>query len=120
MDMFQKFNGHLEEENEIREKIREIQRSLDSESKVATNILQSIHTDLAGVGKVCMEARAVFEKCRELYQQIAVLIPVGQYYRFNDHWSWITSRLVSLIAIVVYLEAGFLVSRDTSAEILGC
>lgn len=38
---------------------------------------------------------------------------------FADHWNWTAQRLVSLIALVIYLEAGFLVTRDTSAEILG-
>lgn len=66
-----------------------------------------------------MDARVVFEKCRVLYEQLAGVIPIGQYYRFSDHWNWTTQRIVSLIALVVYLEAGFLVTRDTCAEILG-
>jgi predicted translin family RNA/ssDNA-binding protein len=54
-----------------------------------------------------------------LYEQLSQLIPKGQYYRFSDHWNWTTQRIVSLIALVIYLEAGFLVTRDTCAEILG-
>lgn len=65
-----------------------------------------------------MEARKSFEKCRVFYQQLSEVVQ-GQYYRFFDHWNWTTQRLVSLIALVVYLEAGFLVSRDTAADILG-
>lgn len=67
----------------------------------------------------CLSARAIFEKCRILYQSLAAVVPAGQYYRFSDHWGWTTQRLVSLIALVVYLEAGFLVDRDACAEILG-
>lgn len=40
--------------------------------------------------------------------------------RYSDHWTYITQRLVFLIAMVVYLEAGFLVKRETVAEMLGC
>jgi predicted translin family RNA/ssDNA-binding protein len=48
------------------------------------------------------------------------LIPTSSYYRFSDHWNWTTQRIVSLIALVVYLETNqLLASRDTCAEILG-
>ena len=92
---------------------------LDNESKEATAALQIIHISLTDVSKACLAAREVFKKCRELYLQLATIIPSGQYYRFSDHWNWTTQRLVSLIALIVYLEAGFLVTRDTCAEILG-
>lgn len=94
-------------------------RQLETESKEAAAALQVIHISLSDVGKACQDARAVFEKCKSLFQQLAAIIPAGQYYRFNDHWNWTTQRIVSLIALVIYLEAGFLVSRDTCAEILG-
>lgn len=139
MDMFQKFNAHMEEENEIREKIREVVkwvinltttsfqrftwplvfRLIDTESKEATAALQVIHTSLSELGKACLDARACFEKCNKHYQELKSIVPADQYYRFNDHWNWTTQRLVSLIALVIYLEAGFLVTRDTCAEILG-
>lgn len=92
---------------------------LDTESKEATAALQIIHISLTDVGKACTDARAIFEKCRDYYKQLSDLVPAGQYYRFSDHWNWTTQRLVSLIALVVYLEAGFLVNRDTCADILG-
>jgi len=118
--MFQKFNKYLEEEGEIREKIKEIVKQIENESKEAASILQIIHTSLTDVGKACMDARASFEKCRELYQQLAVVVPEGSFYRFHDHgWNWVTQRVISQIALVIYLEAGFLVNRDTCAEILG-
>lgn len=94
-------------------------RQLDSESKEATAALQVIHISITDVGKACLAAREIFGRCRALYAQLASTVPEGQYYRFSDHWNWTTQRLVSLIALVVYLEAGFLVSRDTCAEILG-
>lgn len=54
-----------------------------------------------------------------LYKKLDEVVPQGQYYRYFDHWNFITQRLVFLIALVIYLEAGFLVQRDTAAEILG-
>lgn len=71
------------------------------------------------VSKACQEARSVFGKCNLLYKKLDEVVPQGQYYRYFDHWNFITQRLVFLIALVIYLEAGFLVQRDTAAEILG-
>ena len=68
----------------------------------------------------CLKAREQFEVCRGLYEKLAKLVPSGQHYRYNDHWSWTTQRLVFLISLTIFLEAGFLVERDTAAEILGC
>lgn len=41
------------------------------------------------------------------------------HFSYSDHWTYITQRLVFIIAMVVYLEAGFLVTRETVAEMLG-
>lgn len=68
----------------------------------------------------CLKAREQFDICRSFYEKLAKMVPIGQYYRYNDHWSFLTQRLVFLIALTVFLEAGFLVTRDTVAEILGC
>lgn len=94
-------------------------RQIDTESKEAVTVLQIIHTSLTDVMPACQKAREIFQRCNDMYQKLAQVVPSGQYYRFSDHWNWTTQRLVSLIALVIYLEAGFLVSRDTAAEILG-
>lgn len=72
------------------------------------------------MGAGCTKAREQFEICRQLYGKLAQLVPAGQYYRYNDHWSFLTQRLVFLIALTIFLEIGLLVERDTVAEILGC
>jgi hypothetical protein len=72
------------------------------------------------VSSACQEARAKFEIGRAGYEKLAKLVPSGQYYRYNDHWHFTTQRFVFLIALTIYLEANFLVTRETAAEILGC
>lgn len=56
---------------------------------------------------------------QEAYGRLSNLIPVGQYYRYNDHWKFVTQRLCFLAALVVFLEVGILLSKETAAEILG-
>lgn len=48
LEMFAKFNVYLDSEQEIREKIREIMRQIDAESKEAISALQVIHVDISG------------------------------------------------------------------------
>lgn len=71
------------------------------------------------MGKACLSARQKFQKVAGEYSKLAELIPKGEYYRYSDHWGFITQKLVFLISLVIFLEKGFLVSRETCAEILG-
>lgn len=61
----------------------------------------------------------MFEDVRNGYQKLDAIIPKGQYYRYNDHWRFVTQKLCFLSALVVFLEAGFLVTKNTTAELLG-
>lgn len=67
-----------------------------------------------------MIARKQFEECQLHYKSLAEIIPPGQYYKYCDHWHFLTQRIVFLIALTVYLEASIMVTRETVAEILGC
>ncbi|XP_055612606.1 translin [Uranotaenia lowii] len=118
-DIFDGFNDYLVKEQEMREQIREIVREIDQAAKEATIALQVIHSSLSVVSSACGTARAQFELCRTGFQKLAEVVPVGQFYRYNDHWHFMTQRIVFLVALTVYLENGTLVSRDTTAEILG-
>ncbi|XP_055627641.1 translin [Toxorhynchites rutilus septentrionalis] len=118
-DIFDGFNDYLNKEQELREQIREVVREIDQAAKEATIALQIIHSSLTEVSSACVFARAQFEVCRKGYERLAELIPEGQYYRYNDHWHFLSQRIVFLVALTIYLEKGFLVSRSTAAEILG-
>lgn len=118
-DIFDGFNDYLNKEQELREQIRVAVREIDQAAKEAGIALQVIHSSLADVPTACSNARAQFDVCRNGYQRLADLIPEGQYYRYNDHWHFLSQRVVFMVALTVYLEKDFLVSRDTAADILG-
>lgn len=71
------------------------------------------------VNSACEEARLLFEDVRAGYLKLSSIIPEKQYYRYNDHWRFVTQKLCFLAALIVFLEAGFLIARDTAADILG-
>ncbi|XP_036332103.1 translin [Rhagoletis pomonella] len=119
LEIFSNYQKYIDNEQEIRENIRTKVREIEQLAKEATIQLQVIHSDLSKIDNACKEARKQVSACASIYKQLSELIPVGQYYRYSDHWTYITQRLVFLIAMVVYLEAGFLVKREIAAEMLG-
>ena len=56
----------------------------------------------------------------DVFNKYFFIFTFSNVYSYSDHWTYITQRLVFLSAMVVYLEAGFLVTRETVAEMLGC
>ncbi|KAM7341703.1 translin [Cochliomyia hominivorax] len=119
LKIFENYQKYIDNEQEIRENIRVIVREVEHLAKEATIQLQIIHCDLTKIDYACSEARKQISLCAESYKKLSEIVPVGQYYRYSDHWTYITQRLVFLSAMVVYLEAGFLVTRETVAEMLG-
>ncbi|XP_055689031.1 translin [Lutzomyia longipalpis] len=118
-NIFTKFQESLNKEQELREEIRIIVREIDQSAKEAAIALQIMHTSIAGISQGCLKAREHFAVCQKGYRKLAEIVPAGQYYRYSDHWHYLTQKLVSLVALTVYLEAGFLVARETVGEVLG-
>lgn len=121
MAVFDDFQQHLNTEQDIREEIRNIVREIEKHAREILTTLQVIHQEdsLHLISPSCLKAREQFKKVQEAYGKLSALIPVGHYYRYNDHWKFVTQRLCFLAALVVFLEVSILLSRDTAAEILG-
>lgn len=119
MEVFSNYQKYIDNEQELRESIRIVVREIEHLAKDATIHLQIIHSDLSKINSACTLARQQIEACAKKYEKLSTLVPAGQYYRYSDHWTYITQRLIFLIALVIYLEAGFLVTRETAAEMLG-
>lgn len=72
---------------------------------------------------ICKKSRQIIEKdVKTGYKKLTELLSphlTSQYYRFHDHWKFVTQRMAFLVALIVYLETGTLVTRDTVAETLG-
>lgn len=83
--------------------------------------LQVIHhrENSEDIGTACLKSRELFEIVRNGFDKLDNIIPEGQYYRYNDHWRYPTQRLCFLAALIVYLEKGILIEKDTAAEIIG-
>ncbi|KAG4075334.1 hypothetical protein HA402_003125 [Bradysia odoriphaga] len=117
-ELFSKFQDHITEEQDKREEIRDIVKMIDTSTKQAATILQSIHSDITKIPESCVLARKHFSDCKEHYAKLGTIVPHQQYYRYNE-WHYPTQRVVFMIALTVYLENGSLVTREVVAETLG-
>lgn len=71
------------------------------------------------VSASCQRARTLFGGIREGYKKLAEKIPEDQYYRYHDHWRFVTQRTAFLASLTIFLESGELASRETVAEMMG-
>ncbi|XP_022909694.1 translin [Onthophagus taurus] len=120
-EVFDSFQVHLNNEQDRREEIRVNVKDIENTAREILTILQVIHQEngLQFVSDGCLKARNKFEAVRLSYSKLNEVIPKGEYYRFNDHWKFVTQRLCFLVALVIFLEVGILVSKETVADILG-
>lgn len=94
-------------------------KDIETIAREAITTLQVIHYDVAMIGNACLKTRTLLADVNEKYSKLVSVVPHGQYYRYNDHWRFVTQRLTFVCSLLVYLEAGILISRETVAQILG-
>ncbi|XP_057659784.1 translin isoform X1 [Diorhabda carinulata] len=120
-NIFTPFQDHINEEQDTREEMRKIVKEIEKPLREIITILQVIHheKDVEKMHAACINARKTFEEVRQGYDSLNKLIPAGQYYRYNDHWRFATQRLCYLAGLIIFLEKGILIDKETTASILG-
>ncbi|MFS1563696.1 MAG: hypothetical protein ACL7AX_09230 [Candidatus Arsenophonus phytopathogenicus] len=61
----------------------------------------------------------MFENVKTSYGKLSAIVPPYEYYRYNDHWRYVTTQLAFLLALIVYLESGQLVTRQEFVTAIG-
>lgn len=120
-EIFSSFQDYLNTEQELREGIRNIVKDIEQTAREILTTLQKIHHE-GGIQEIpasCQRARTLFGSIKEGYKKLAEKIPADQYYRYHDHWRFVTQRAAFLASLTIYLESGELASRDTVAEMMG-
>lgn len=123
-EIFDSYQNYLSDEEEIREEIRGIVRDIEKSSREILMILQNIHNESETeeniiVSQYCAKSRDLLEDVRKNYARLAKTVPKDQYYRYNDHWRFVTQKLCFLVSLIVYLEIQNLVSKEVVAEVIG-
>ncbi|KAM7313458.1 putative secreted salivary gland peptide [Ixodes scapularis] len=120
-DIFLSFQQYLETEQDLREEIRVVVRELEQTARGILTILQGIHQPdgLSKIPELCQKSKAAFANVKNQFQVLKSKVPENQYYRFHDHWRFVSQRLVFLAALTTYLESETLIQREEVATMLG-
>lgn len=120
LELFSSFQEFIQEEQTTKEYIRDIVRDLEQKARGMLAIVQGVHqkANKENVDLICKSVRDKFPSLMENLQKLKEKIPVGEYYRYHDHWRFVLQRLVFLLAFITYLEKEELVSREETASAL--
>ncbi|KAI8441403.1 hypothetical protein MSG28_015018 [Choristoneura fumiferana] len=117
--IFTEFQKNLDEEQDLREVIRGICKEVDQVSREAVTILQVIHHSEEGIAPACLRVRELFVKTREGYAKLKNAVPSTDFYKYHDHWRFMTQRYCYLVALTIWLEKGILATHETVADVIG-
>ncbi|XP_074652926.1 translin-like [Tubulanus polymorphus] len=120
-EIFTSFQEYLKHDQEIREEIRSQVREIEQLAREIITGLQAVHqpVGLKNISTICQTARNSLKGIEKYYAGLESKIPDGQYYRFHDHWKFVSQRLVFICALIVYLETESLITKDETAAMLG-
>ncbi|XP_033105675.1 translin-like [Anneissia japonica] len=120
-EIFSSFNDYLTTDHDIREEIRISVRVLEQTAREIMTLLQSIHQrdGLKQIPAICGKSREKFESVKSSYADLAGKFPIENYYKFHDHWRFVTQRLIFLSALTTYLETETLITREETAKLFG-
>ncbi|KAF8766728.1 translin-like [Argiope bruennichi] len=120
-EIFSVFQKYMEDEEAVRDSIKVITKELDQTSREIITMLQGVHKPkgLSQISILCQKAREQFSAVKKLYASLQEKVPTDEFYRYHEHWRFVTQRLVFSAAFIVYLESGKLIGREEAAELLG-
>ncbi|KAI6030575.1 Translin [Pisolithus orientalis] len=113
-------NSLLEQDGELREKIREEVADLDKKARDMAGILDKIHsTPSNSINPLLDAVRPILHSCHEPFAALAAIVPPNQFWRWKDMWSHSLRTVVYAAALVEYLANRSLISLEQTSETLG-
>lgn len=113
-------NGLLEQDAELREKIKEQVTDLDKKARNVVGILNKIHsTPSESIPSLLDTVRPILQSCQVNSAALATLVPPNQFWRWKDMWSNSLRTMVYSAALVEYLTHESLISLAQVSEMLG-
>ncbi|GJE97175.1 Translin domain-containing protein [Phanerochaete sordida] len=113
-------NDLLEQDNELREKIKDEVAELDKKTRTMSGLLNRIHsTPAEQMPALLGQVKPVLESCRTTTAAIANVVPPTQFWRWKDMWTNSLRSAVFAATMVGYLETGTLLTLPQVRDVLG-
>ncbi|KAF9918855.1 hypothetical protein BX616_005030 [Lobosporangium transversale] len=102
---FDAIQTSMEAEAATKDNIRTAVRELDRTNRNITAVLNRVHSSpREQVPALCAQARIHFGDIQTHIQEVAKIVPVNQYYKYNSLWSGPMQQACFLATLTMYLE----------------
>ncbi|TCD66619.1 hypothetical protein EIP91_001129 [Steccherinum ochraceum] len=119
-DNVDRINQLLEQDVELREKIKDQVAEFDKKTRTMSGILNRIHsTPSDGLPALLTSVQPVLDSCKDVTASLAAIIPPNQFWRWKEMWSISLRNAVFSAALIHYLQHGTLLSLSEATDILG-
>lgn len=120
-EQFSSYVAYMEENEDLRESVKETVKSIEQTARVILTNLQGIHQrdGIKNIPTLCADSRKTFLQVQSQINELKAKVKGEHYYRFSDHWRFVMQRLSFLAALLVYLETEKLATKEDVAHILG-
>ncbi|KAG2151415.1 Translin [Suillus clintonianus] len=116
----ERLNELLEQDVELREKIKEQVTDLDKKTRNMVGVLNKIHsTPSESIPGLLDSVRPMLHSCQTTSAAMAALIPPSQFWRWKEMWSNSLRNAIFSAALVEFLATGKLISLPEVCQILG-
>ncbi|KZO96944.1 Translin [Calocera viscosa TUFC12733] len=117
---FQEMSVQLEQEANLREKLKDEVLKLEQKSRSMQGTMNKIHaTPTAQLPKIISTVKPVVESCKDDTRAIAFLVPPNNYWRWKQMWSQAVQGVVFTLALCKFLEDGTLITLPEVSQVLG-
>ncbi|KAI8603915.1 translin-like protein [Dissophora ornata] len=105
LGFFDAIQAAMEAEAAVKDNIRTAVRELDRSNRTITAVLNRVHSSpKEQVPALCAQARIYFSEVQIHIREVAKIVPMNQYYKYNGLWSTPMQQACYLATLTTYLE----------------
>jgi predicted translin family RNA/ssDNA-binding protein len=118
-EVFTEYGDYLSQETATKEKLYEVVKCVEKESRRLYNSLQYIHRPGANIPKIVEKCEAMFTDIHAALNKLDEVIPADSYWRYQSVWNNSISWLSFLGALILYLKTDALPEMPQVTEMIG-
>mmetsp|Transcript_22996 Transcript_22996/g.32067 ORF Transcript_22996/g.32067 Transcript_22996/m.32067 type:complete len:231 (-) Transcript_22996:24-716(-) len=116
--LFENYSNQLEQENELREKIKQITKELDRILRHQAAILQQVHSKVSQAKEIAAKAKEQFPAIKEQFLKLQDIVR-PQFSKYHDHWRFALTSLVFQASFIHWIETGQVLALKAIEELIG-
>jgi len=110
--IFEVINQELQQEHDVRNKLKELVKLLQENNRKLTVVCQQIHSDYNKVNDIIHKAKELLKEQRNTYVKLAEQAQGETRFKFSSLWKNIAQKDVFVYTFITWLETGKLASLE--------